>query len=80
MILSIICKDIENLSFINLAYYGMSKIKKIIEKLELQKIRLAFFANQNNIPMLRSLKASVIGFVIKIMNMYFFETSLYKIL
>jgi len=35
---------------------------------------MLFFAKQNNVPMIGSLKASVIGFVTEIMNMYFFET------
>jgi len=37
---------------------------------------MPFFAKQNNVPMIGSLKASVIGFVPEILNMYFFETPL----
>jgi len=40
--------------------------------LEFQKIRLAFFAKQNNVPMLGSLKDSIMGFVLEILNTYFF--------
>jgi len=33
---------------------------------------MTFFAWQNNVPMLGSLKASIMGFVTEMMNMYFF--------
>jgi len=39
---------------------------------EFQKNLLLFFVEKNNVFMVGSLKASIMGFVLKILNMYFF--------
>jgi|GEM_PF-3261238 len=38
------------------------------------KNSMPFFVEQNNVPMIGKLKVSMMGFVPKLLSMYFFET------